>query len=222
MCSKSDNCKCNKCKVKLFYVKGDRGDKGDKGDTGERGEKGDRGCKGDTGAKDDMGNKGDRGEKGDRGDQGSQGERGPMGPQGDDGSQGPPGPIGPKGETGNTSIFSFATSESVNNNSFIGLGNSSNNILRNTLVVPFNCTTDSLAFNIRELATNNSYNATLYINNQPTTLFATIPNGTTSYKIKTNGNIALAELDFISIKITYSNGGASSNGACVSLVVKEY
>jgi hypothetical protein len=140
------------------------------------------------------------------------------------GDKGDTGPQGPVGETGNTSIFSFATSESVSNNSFIGLGNSSNTFLRNTLVVPFNCTTDALAFNIRELAANTSYTATLYVNDIATSLVATIPNGSTSLKIKTNGNIALGELDLISINITIGsgNGGALSNGACVSLVVKEY
>ena len=97
-------------------------------------------------------------------------------------------------------------------------------ILRNTLVVPFNCTTDVLAFNIRELSANTSYTATLYINNIATSLVATIPNGATSYKVKVNGSVALGELDIISIKITIGsgNGGALSNGACISLVVKEY
>ena len=97
-------------------------------------------------------------------------------------------------------------------------------ILRNTLVVPFNCTTDVLAFNIRELSANTSYTATLYINNIATSLVATIPNGATSYKVKVNGSVALGELDIISIKITIGSGnrGALSNGACISLVVKEY
>ena len=66
------------------------------------------------------------------GEKGPQGERGPIGPEGDTGDVGPVGPTGETGAAGNTSIFSFATSESVSNNSFIGLGNSSNNTFLNS------------------------------------------------------------------------------------------
>jgi hypothetical protein len=204
---------------------GEQGSQGERGQMGPQGERGERGPQGEQGIQGLMGERGPKGDEGDigpmgpAGEIGPQGERGPMGPQGDEGPVGSEGPTGPTGPAGETSIFSFATSESVNNNSFIGLGNSSNNALRNTLVVPFDCTAKTLAFNIRELAQNKSYTATLFINNEETVFKAVIPNGSTSYKVIYNGAIALGQLDLISIKITYDNGGALSNGACASLVV---
>jgi hypothetical protein len=200
-------------------IQGDRGPQGEVGPRGERGPQGEIGPRGEQGDRGPKGDQGIQGEQGNTGPQGPQGEPGPRGPAGDEGPIGPEGPVGPVGPAGETSIFSFATSESVSNNNFIGLGNSSNNSLRNTLVVPFNCTAKILAFNIRELAQNKSYTATLFINNEETAFKAIIPNGATSFKIKASGAIALAELDLISIKITYDNGGALSNGACASLVV---
>jgi hypothetical protein len=187
-------------------IQGQQGDQGIQGDRGPQGEVGPRGERGPRGEQGDRGPKGDKGIQGEQGNTGSigpQGEPGPRGPTGDEGPIGPAGPVGPMGPPGETSIFSFATSESVSNNDFIGLGNSSNSALRNTLVVPFNCTAKILAFNIRELADNKSYTATLFINNVETSFKAIIPNGATSFKIKATGAIALTELDLISIKITY-------------------
>ena len=77
-----------------------------------------------------------------------------------------------------------------------------------------------MAFNIRELSSNVSYTAILYINGIASTLIAQISDGSVSFKIKVNSNIQLNELDLISIKVTFSNG-ALQNGACITLVAKQ-
>jgi len=117
---------------------------------------------------------------------------------------------------GNTTYI-FATSESVSSNDYIGCGNSSSNILRNTIVVPNNCQATKMAFNIRELSQATSYTARLYVNNNPTSFTAVIPDGSVSYGIISPGNITLNQLDLITIKITFANG-ALNNGACITLI----
>ena len=75
-----------------------------------------------------------------------------------------------------------------------------------------------MAFNIRELSNPTSYTATLYVNNNPTTFIAVIPDGSINYGIISTGNVMLNELDLLTIKITFANG-ALSNGTCVTLIV---
>ena len=156
---------------------------------------------------------------------GPSGPPGPPGPQGLPGLSGPPGPQGypgPPGPSGssimNPCLLTFATSESISNNDFIGLGNSSNSNLRNTIVAPYNCTANELIFSIRELASNNSYNATLSINNIDTSLVATIVDGSVSFNSSQVGNISINKFDLISIKITFQNGSLS-NGSCATLII---
>ena len=172
-----------------------------------------------------MGPKGDMGPAGPPGQQGSAGIQGPAGPpgqQGPAGVQGPAGPAGPQGPAGstNTSIITFATSESVSNKDFIGLGNSSNSSLRNTILIPYNCTVNSIAFSIRELAKAVPYNATLYVNGFASSLTCTIPDGSLNYKVVSSTNLTLSQLDHVSIYITFNNG-ALNNGACITLLLTQ-
>jgi hypothetical protein len=113
----------------------------------------------------------------------------------------------------------FSSSESVSNDDYIGLGNSSTNILRNTLVVGKNCIAKSLVFNIRELSKNIPYTATLYVNGSATSFIATIPDGSTSYKITVTNSITLNQMDLITLHIAFSSG-ALQNGACATLLVE--
>ena len=223
--------KCNK-HTNIIILKGNIGPTGEKGPNGDMGPTGEKGCKGDMGptgekgCKGDMGPTGEKGCKGDMGISGVQGPAGPAGQQGPAGVQGPAGPAGQQGPAGpagtsdsnNSAIITFATSESVGNKDFIGLGNSSNDMLRNTILIPYNCTVNSIAFSIRELAGAVPYTATLYVNGFASSLQCTIPDGSLNYKMVNSANLTLSQLDMVSIYITFING-ALSNGACISLVV---
>jgi hypothetical protein len=112
----------------------------------------------------------------------------------------------------------FATINSVGDQDFIGEGTSSNNFRRNTLVIPHACTTQRLTFSIRTLAAAVPYAATLWVNNAPTILTATIVNGSLTYSAQGVGAVQLNTFDLISVQITYV-GGALSEGACVTLEV---
>jgi hypothetical protein len=140
------------------------------------------------------------------------------GDTGASGSTGAAGPTGMMGASGST-ILSFATSESVNNGNFIGLGNSSNNSLRNTILIPYNCTANSLVFSIRELSASVQYTATLYVNGFASSLATIIPNGSINYRSITNSNLSLNQFDLVSIYLSYSGAGALPNGACGSLII---
>jgi hypothetical protein len=122
----------------------------------------------------------------------SQGQTSPKGNRGD---QGPAGPMGPKGPAGNECIFLFASSEAVAKNDYIDLGNSSNNSLRNTLVVPYKCLVHNIAFNIRKLANPEPYIVTLYVNNVATSATVVIPDGSLDFKILSTVFYQLNPLD---------------------------
>ena len=97
------------------------------------------------------------------------------------------------------------------------MGNSSNDSLRNTLLVPITCTINKIAFSIREYASAVPYTATLFVNNISTPIQAVIVDGSLSHKISNNSEqIILSELDQISVQVTFTNG-ALSRGACISL-----
>ena len=115
----------------------------------------------------------------------------------------------------------FATSESVSNKDFIGLGNSSNSNLRNTILIPYNCTVNSIAFSIRELANNIPYTATLYVNGFASSLQCIISDGSINYKVVNSTNLVLSQLDMVSMYITF-NKGALNNGAIITLVVTPF
>lgn len=115
-------------------------------------------------------------------------------------------------------MYFFATSESVNHNQYVGLGNSSTNALRNTIVVGSKCLANTLVFSIRELSNAIPYTAILYINGVASSFSAVIPNGSTSYSIVSSGNVQLNQFDLISIYLSYNGGGALSNGMCATLL----
>jgi hypothetical protein len=138
--------------------------------------------------------------------------------KGNTGQEGPQGPIGPQGPSGDRTFIIFTTSETVNNNDYVGCGNSSSNILRNSILVPNNCVINKIAFTIRELSQNNEYSATLYINGLQSALNAVIIDGSSQFQIISNANINLTQLDEISVRIQ-TNGGALAKGVSVSLLV---
>jgi Collagen triple helix repeat (20 copies) len=155
-----------------------------------------------------MGIQGQQGQQGIQGDtgpqglqepQGSQGATGAQGPQGPQGSQGLTGATGPQGLTGATgpqgqqgsSIYLFATSESVSHDDYVGLGNSSSDSLRNTLVIATNCLATTLVFSIRQLANAVPYTAVLYVNGIQSIVQTIIPNGSTSFNSVSNYSVPL-------------------------------
>lgn len=154
----------------------------------------------------------------DKGDKGMKGDYGDRGQKGDAGSKGEKGDAGEKGDTINKTFIIFATSESVSNNDYIGSGNSSSDVKRNSILVPNNCTVNKIAFSIRELSNNNEYSATLFVNGIQSVVNAVIPDGSSQYQIISNANTNLTQLDEITIKIQ-TNGGALSRGASISLSV---
>lgn len=186
------------------------------GPTGPRGERGPEGLKGETGPKGDEGRFGPMGPMGPTGPAGEPGI-GPTGPAGPTGnSVGSTGPTGPAGKS--RCMFHFATSESVGNNDFIGLGNSSSDIQRNTIVVPYACETSYLVFNLRKYSENKQYTATLWVNGSPSALSAFIPTIISTQCSIGNGVVQLNACDLISVQITTPNG-ALADGVCVSLAV---
>jgi hypothetical protein len=210
---------------------GPTGPQGEQGNQGRIGPEGPTGPQGPSGPQGIPGIPGNNGMTGPAGPQGNEGPVGPTGPQGIPGPEGgPTGPTGPagglEGPTGPTgpvmnSMFQFATSESVNTGDFIGCGNSSSSLLRNTMVVPFSCETSYLMLRLRNFSEGNSYTATLWVNEVPSPLVAIIPPGVSVKCVIGYGKIPLNSCDLISVQITYANGiGALSEGVCASLVVK--
>ena len=120
-------------------------------------------------------------------------------------------------ECGNKCAFIFSTRDSVSTNNFIGIGNSSNSFLKNTLVIPFNCIVNEIVFSIRELSNNTSYTAIIYKNNVNTGIVAYISNGSISYNTSSICNLELNTFDLVSIKILF-NADTLLNGACASLI----
>jgi hypothetical protein len=113
----------------------------------------------------------------------------------------------------------FSTSESVSNSDYIGCGNSSSNILRNTIVIPANYTINLFCFNIRETQSHGgAYTGTLYINGNPSILTATINDSLTQISIAVSSSLQLNQFDLLSIRLTTPHG-ALNNGACASIIV---
>ena len=110
----------------------------------------------------------------------------------------------------------FGTSESVGNNDYIGLGNSSNSFLRNTLLVPYDCIINLINFSLRQLAAAVEYRAYIVVNNIVTSQYAIISDGSTNYKVSQPCLLQVSQLDLISIQIQYNNG-ALSNGVVITL-----
>ena len=187
--------------------------RGPPGKDGEQGEKGDKGCDGPPGPP------GPPGPAGNPGAPGLIGPSGSPGPQGQPGPQGPPGPQGLQGLPGsNTFFIPFSTNLTVNTDDFIGTCSSSNKFLQNTIVIVSNCIVNKFIFSLRELVSNNSYTATVYVNNTPTALVATIPDGSVNYDITVNSNLQLNQGDLVSMFVTFNNG-ILQNGVALTLQV---
>jgi hypothetical protein len=82
------------------------------------------------------------------------------------------------------------------------------------------CLATTLVFNIRELANKIPYTAILYVNYVATPFTAVIPDGSTSFSIVANSNtpLQLEATDLISIYLSYTGGGALSDGMCATLL----
>jgi hypothetical protein len=116
--------------------------------------------------------------------------------------------------------YEFATSESVSRNNFIGCGNSSNDALRNTVVVCRECIARTIVFNIRKLASAVAYTATLWVNGAPTGLTATIADGSVSIAAQGLGFVPLNPMDLITVQLTYNvPDGALAKGMCATVCV---
>jgi hypothetical protein len=180
---------------------GDTGPMGPAGPTGETGPLG----LGDTGP---LGETGPTGPAG-----GPTGETGPTGPAGDPGSpgvQGLAGPIGP------ADPLLFLNCSVTYNANFIGLGTTSTDFFKNSVVVPIEWLITKLAFSIRQLGDNKSYTATLYVNGNPTDMSATIVNASATTWSLTEGSFLVQPGDLISARVTFNNG-ALPNGVCISI-----
>ena len=111
----------------------------------------------------------------------------------------------------------FSSFQSVSTDDYIGLGTSSNNLLRNTIVVPINIIVQKISFSIRKLADSTPYTATLYVNGLATSLSAVISDGSVSYSSSSSGLINVNQEDLITIFVTWT-GGALSDGVTISVV----
>jgi hypothetical protein len=113
-------------------------------------------------------------------------------------------------------FYLFSTNETANGK-YIGIGTSSNNILRCSVVVPVDCVASKMVFSIKQLTNNITYYATLYVNGVMTNFKSCILDGSLSYTGIANNNIKLHQSDLISIKIEYNSDIILSNGVCISL-----
>ncbi len=119
-------------------------------------------------------------------------------------------------------FFTFTSDQSVLNGDYMGTSSSSSTLLRNNIVVPFNCQLTSIIFSIRQ-QTIGQFTATVYIQPQTgaaiaTSLSATIVNGFFTYAVAT-GSVFINQGDLISVRITTSGSGLVS-GAAVSVTYK--
>jgi hypothetical protein len=128
------------------------------------------------------------------------------------------GSMGLQGPPGNT-LITFATSEPVYNGHFIGYGQSSNILLKNTILIPFNCIVRSLSFSIRKLSDNIPYTVILFINGIPSSLISTINDGSHQFSMTQNADLKLNSLDLISLQITFNSNNNLINGLCATLVI---
>jgi hypothetical protein len=201
-------CKCKKKKY-IKYVEGPMGPQGVEGPIGPMGPQGVEGPMGPPGNIDSLLLENLIGPMGPPGPQGE------MGPQG---YQGPRGPMGPSGPSSDKIIICFATSESINSKDYVGLGNSSSSIHRNTIVIPYNCNINSLTFSIRE-PRDGVYTATLFVNGLNSGVSCTIMDGNNITSTNSNLSYTLNQNDLITLYVTYTNNGALSNGVCATMVV---
>jgi hypothetical protein len=151
------------------------------------------------------------------------GPPGPPGPQGPQGAQGPQGPQGPAGPSGVMALY-FGTDQSIPNGNFMGLG-TSDDFVRNTVVIPANSTITTLVFSIRNetVAAGEMVQAEIYrstdggVTSVATGFIATVngPNPPNHCAVAT-GSLAVNQCDLISIRV--SNSDALENGATATVL----
>ena len=202
---------------------------------GRDGKNGKDGRDGKDGRNGQQGKPGVNGFDGTDGVDGADGPTGPTGPAGP--ANGPTGPAGSnglcgkqgeKGEKGEQSLsafikseiaYTFATSQSVSDGDYIGVGSSDSRLIKNTIIIPKKCTATSLAFSIRQAASAEQYNAVLNVNGVDTSFSAVLNGSLAPYAVVSFGNIELNPLDLISIHFK-TNGDSLSRGACITLLTE--
>jgi hypothetical protein len=117
-------------------------------------------------------------------------------------------------------MFEFATSESVSDTDYIGCGNSSNNFLRNTLVVPRNCTAVRLTFSIRTFNDPTPYTIHLYVNGIDSGVTAVIADGSIATAASAVINYPLNEFDLLSLKFSNGSNAALQWGICAMIIAQ--
>jgi len=144
-----------------------------------------------------------------------------QGEKGENGEKGEKGEHGEKGDENETSyLITLSSQESVNSNDYIGTCSSSNNILRNTIVIPINMIIKKMTFSIRTLADNVPYIATLYINGSSTSLSTIIPNGSLSYSSSSSVSFQVNQEDLLTVFVNWT-GGALSNCVTISFIAEK-
>ena len=113
--------------------------------------------------------------------------------------------------------FTLASSASVAANDYIGLGSSSSQFVKNSIVIPFNCEITSLTFSTRSIA-GSTYTCTIWVrpgnSTTPaaTSIQATVTPG--NYFSVATGSIALNQGDLLSVRMSVGtpDGIAASIG----------
>ncbi len=118
-------------------------------------------------------------------------------------------------------FFSFSTDQSVSNGNFVGLGSASSVFIRNTIVVPYNCTLSSIVLSTRMQLIPGPVMATVWVQRPPgppiaTTLSVLVPEF--NYFATTYGAVPLIMGDLVSVQVTTGSGLAS--GVAISVTYK--
>jgi hypothetical protein len=118
-------------------------------------------------------------------------------------------------------FFSFSTDQSVNNANFVGLGSASSVFIRNTIVVPYNCTLSSIILSTRMQLIPGPVIATVWVQRPPGQPMATTLSAVVSefnYFGVANGAIPLLLGDLVSVQVTTGSGLIS--GVAISVTYK--
>ncbi len=118
-------------------------------------------------------------------------------------------------------FFSFSTDQSVSNANFVGLGSASSAFIRNTIVVPYNCTLSSLVLSTRMQFVTGPVMATVWVQRPPgqptaTALSVVVPEF--NYFGTTYGAIPLIMGDLVSVQVT--TGSGLTSGVAISVTYK--
>ena len=214
---------------------GPRGATGATGPTGATGATGPRGATGATGPTGAAGATGPRGATGATGPTGATGATGPRGATGATGPTGATGATGPRGATGATGATGpsrwpiyLGTDTSAPSGNFVGLGNSSSNFARNTIVIPRDGTITDIIFNVRTeaIGTNQTATATVYksaCGNSPTSTSLSVvvpgPTSTQPCFASNTGSVPVTAGELVSVRVVQSENDAFEAGVAVTLFV---